>query len=186
MAAVDPMESAALLIRTINYGLGAFDDFEIRWHREQRSFRLISRDICKLEDLLAHAGITSLAIDDGLEIGRSPDLGDDGNRLLITDLPRGDRPRGAYSSYKDAFHRLRTEIFRRDLCLLGLTRYFAAGNHVHGRWRRYFGILENFLAWLAGFACLRMRRCRCRPCYPYYGFFVRRLSRSTIHGLRNN
>jgi hypothetical protein len=89
-----------------------FDEFEIGRHGEQRRVRIISIDIRKLEGLLPHARIGSLAIDDSVEVGRSPDLGDDGDRLLVPDLARWNGVTRAHPGYKNTLHGLRAEVFR--------------------------------------------------------------------------
>ena len=39
--------------------------------------------------MLTHAGVGAFAVDDGLEIGRGPDLGDDADRFLVAHLTGG-------------------------------------------------------------------------------------------------
>src|SRR5579863_6302189 len=113
-----PSRSRRLLVRAIEDGLGTLGYFEIGRHREQGSIRLGARDVRKLEGLLANAGVASLAVNDGLEIGRSPNFSDDADRLVIADLARWDGPRRAHAGHKDALHRLRTEVFSGGLSLI--------------------------------------------------------------------
>jgi hypothetical protein len=63
-----PLRSHWLLVRAIEDGLGTFDQFEIGGHCEQGNIRIGTRDVRKLEGLLAHARIASLTVNDGLEI----------------------------------------------------------------------------------------------------------------------
>jgi hypothetical protein len=64
-----PLRSHRLLVHAIEDGLGTFDQFEIGGYGEQGTIRFGARDVRKLEGLLAHARIASLAVNDGLEIG---------------------------------------------------------------------------------------------------------------------
>jgi hypothetical protein len=108
---------ALLLLRLIEDRLWAVHDFEIRWHSEQRRARLRAHDVRKAERLLSHARIAPLAVNDGLEIGRSPHLRNNRDGPIISDLSRGNRVGRPHAVHKDAFHSLRTKVLRTPLIL---------------------------------------------------------------------
>ncbi len=108
---------ALLLFRLKEDRLWAVHDFEIRRHGEQRRTGLRAHDVRKAERLLSHARIAPPAVNDGLEIGRSPHLCNNRDGPIISDLSRGDRVGRPHAVHKDAFHSLRTKVLRTPLIL---------------------------------------------------------------------
>jgi len=88
---------SALLLRTIKNWLGPFDDLEIRRDGEQRRVRLSPIDVRKLKRLVTHSWIAAFAIDNSLQVRRRPDLGNDLNGSVISDLAGGNRARSTHT-----------------------------------------------------------------------------------------
>ena len=96
-----------LLICPVDKVLGAVEEFEVRRNCEQGRIGLAALDVCELEGLIAHAGIAALAVDDGLQVGRRPNFGDDLDGFVVADLAGGNCMRGAHSVDEDTGHGLR-------------------------------------------------------------------------------
>src|SRR5438105_682946 len=63
----------------------------IRRRFEQRRRRLAAADVAQTVDSLAHARIATLGHDYGLQLRRIPALGDDLDRLFVSDRARWNR-----------------------------------------------------------------------------------------------
>ena len=91
--------------------LRAVEELEIRGNGEQGRIGFAALDVCELEGLIAHAGIAALAVDDGLKVGRRPNLGHDLDGFVVADLTGGNGVRRADSVDEHAGHGLRAEVF---------------------------------------------------------------------------
>src|SRR5262249_17737512 len=78
-----PIRASILAVRAVDDVFRAVGDFEVRRNGEQRGVGLRADQIGQLECLLAHPRIAAFAGDDGLEVGRSPDLGNDDDRPVV-------------------------------------------------------------------------------------------------------
>ena len=111
------MSRLPLLFRSIKDRRRGIHDFEIGGHGEQGRIRIASHDIRQAERLFPHARVAPFAVDHRLEIGRSPHLGHNRNRLLISDLTGWYRVRRSCALHQDAFHGLRTKVLGIRLAL---------------------------------------------------------------------
>src|SRR6267154_25875 len=112
--------------------LRAFHDLEVWRHGEQGRVGLGAHYVGKAEGLFAHAGVGAFAEDDGLQVGRSPNLADNRDGALVPDLAGGDRMGRAHAVHEDTFHGLRTEV----LCGgLGLFVQVLLNEHTHSWFR---------------------------------------------------
>ena len=106
-----------LLLRSIKDRRRGIHDFEIRGHREQGRIRLGPHDIRQTERLFPHTRIAPFTGDHRLEFRRSPQFGNNRDRLLISNLTRRYRARRSCALHQDAFHGLRTKVLGIRLAL---------------------------------------------------------------------
>ena len=99
-----------LWIGPIDDVLRAVENFEISRNSEQGRVGIAALDVRKLERLIAHARIAALTVNDGLKVGRGPNLRHDADGLVVADLTGGNCVRRAHSVDEHSAHGLRAEV----------------------------------------------------------------------------
>src|SRR5712671_2521426 len=149
--------------------LRAFHDLEIRRDGEQVRVGLGAHYVREAEGLFTHARVGAFAEDDGFQVGRSPNLANNGNGALVPDLAGGDRVGRAHAVHEHTFHGLRTEVLGAGL---GLLVHVLLSKHTHGWLRLYlvYAAIRDLHMLLDEHPRWRSGRRKCRGLQHWRGY----------------